>query len=108
MALVFWKAKAKMRTKTGTRSKIPSSAVWSNAWSNGKFWGEDTYKIASLDTLFIMGFAKEYKTTKDEILANFKNSSVRADPLVRKHKYIKIKNINIYQITWLHFSYDAL
>ena len=61
------------------RNSMPNKALWgSNELNNNKdFWSDDFYKIASLDTLFIMGFAKEYKTTKDEILANLKKKSVR-------------------------------
>lgn len=54
------------------------TAQWSNARDNDEFWGFDTFRIASLDTLFIMGMAKEYKETKDKIVENFKKIEVCA------------------------------
>ena len=79
MALTFWNDQVRMQRKTGMRNSMPNKALWgSNELNNNKdFWSDDFYKIASLDTLFIMGFAKEYKTTKDEILTNLKKKSVR-------------------------------
>ncbi len=71
VALKFWS----LFTDIQANARM-ATAEWSNVYNNTQFWGNSISRIAALDTLFIMGLAKEYKQSKDLVMASFENPEV--------------------------------